>query len=460
MSNLSKIALFLFCLPLSLFGQEDASLGWIKELAKEVQEETDLCESCTWIPPAISEVAFNNRIFYFLRYGCSTTESVARMYDPDGTFLGECKSNDDDFVCNPSDVDAFITYTFANSITILWSCETGYDCDFALAYNINPEVPIFVDDTRCTEGIKSLKVSDKFVTYEWEGNGLVGTKPILEIEEGGIYGVTVTDEKECAFFGAIEVPDITKLAVNIKGPNRVCTKEIVELKTADFQSYLWSTGEMNKEITISETGDYRVTVTNEQNCEGIAMFTLENYPPLDIEINTDKIKVTEGNSVNISVNNTSTSRPIIAFEWSGNSPIDCSTCPETTYSPKIDNEIQVSVLDENGCFTTAIASVEVESLPVEIYAPNIFKLNSTNRNQRFTLYGGTNVQRIEVLNIFNRWGNLLYEKNDFLPNQTAEGWDGTSDNQQVPSDIYLFQAIVLFTNGERKTVAGDILLLR
>ncbi|MFK7979530.1 MAG: gliding motility-associated C-terminal domain-containing protein, partial [Saprospiraceae bacterium] len=71
-----------------------------------------------------------------------------------------------------------------------------------------------------------------------------------------------------------------------------------------------------------------------------------------------------------------------------------------------------------------------------------------------------NVEKIEQLNIFDRWGNLIYEQHDFLANQITEGWDGKSNNQQIEQGTYLYQAIVLFVNGERKTVAGDVFLLR
>lgn len=460
MSNLSKIVLLLFCLPLSLLGQEDASLGWIKELAKEVQEETDLCERCTWIPPAISEIAFNNQVFYFLRYGCSTTESVARMYDPDGTFLGECKSNDDDFVCNPADVDAFLTYTFANKITVLWSCDTGFDCAFALANDIEPEVPIVVNDNRCVEGIKTLQVSDKFVTYEWGGGDEINTTAILEVTKGGLYSVTVTDEMDCIFNGEIDIPDITKLDVIIKGSAKFCLGTEVALKTTTFQSYQWSSGEKGATIIANQAGRYAVTVTNEQGCEGVTSFLLENFVPLPIEIIADQSKVFEGDPVNISVNTPTSNQPIIVAEWTSNSRIACKNCLETIYFPKIDNELEVSIVDENGCKSTATFFMLVKELALEVYTPNIFRPNNSAENNRFTLYSGANVEKVESLTIFDRWGNLIYSKKNFLPNQMGEGWNGQMNGTDVKQDVYLFQFEVLFTNGERKIVGGDILLLR
>lgn len=460
MSNLLKIILLLFCLPLSLFGQEDASLGWIKELAREVQEETDLCERCTWIPPAISEIEFNGRIFYFLRYGCSTTESVARMYDPDGTFLGECKSNDDDLACNPADVDAFITYTFANRITILWSCEIGFECSFALANNLEQKVPIVVNDDRCVEGIKTLQVSDKFATYEWGGGSEADTTATLEVTEGGLYSVTVTDEMGCILDGEIDIPDITKLEVRIKGLAKFCLGTEVALTTTTFQSYQWSSGEKGATIIANQAGRYHITVTNEQGCEGTASFLLENFVPLPIEIIADQTTVFEGDSVHISVSIPTSNQSITIEEWTSNSRIDCKDCLETIYFPKIDNELSVSIIDDNGCISTAIFSMLVKELALEVYTPNIFRPNSSADNNRFTLYSGANVENIESLTIFDRWGNLIYAKNNFSPNQPAEGWDGQMNGTAAKQDVYLFQFELLFKNGEKKIIGGDVFLMR
>jgi len=462
MFNRSKICLFLCCFPLCLFGQEDTSLEWIKELAREVKEETDLCERCNWIPPAISEIENNGRIFYFLRYGCSTTESVARMYSPDGTFLGECKSNDDDLECNPSDVDAFITYTFATRITILWSCETDFDCAFALANNIDREVPIFVNDDRCTEGIKTLEVSDNFMAYEWSGEGEFGTTRTLEVTKAGRYEVTVTDEMGCTFSGNIDIPDTRKVDVKIKGPSTICPETSADLLVFGFDSYEWSTGETDSLITISAAGNYQITVTNDQNCEGISTFVLQNFDPLELTINADKSTVPEGNPVNVAVSTPSEEASVAdyEYEWMTNGEIDCRTCPEINYFPQLNNELYVLVTDENDCINRADFVINVTELPSEIYAPNIFSPASISGNNQFTIYGGTNAKTIESFSIFDRWGNLVFFKTNLLPSQPNEGWDGRINGVLAKQDTYLYQAIILFANGERKIMSGDVFLLR
>lgn len=454
-----KIFLFLFFLnPCTLLGQYEG-LAWVAQLAEKVVEETDLCERCTWVNPTISYVRLSTAEFIFLRYSCSTQESFARMYNLNGGIEGECTTKNGISDCDFGG-DAFIIYTFADKILQLWNCSTGFDCAFALENNIELEVPISVDDSRCTEGIKILTASDEFTTYEWEGNDQSGNMSTLEITEGGQYKLTVTDEMGCTFKGAIDIPDIAKLEVSIKGPAQFCLGTEVELKTTNFATYQWTSGETESSIMANQAGTYFVTVTNDQDCEGLASFNLGSFPTLPIEIVAEPPTVFEGDSVNLSILTPSNDQSITVEKWTSKDRIDCSSCPEATYYPSIENELSVAIIDENGCTSQANFSMTVKELTLDVYTPNIFRPNTTFENSRFTLYGGANILRIESLTIIDRWGNSIYHKTDFLPNDENIGWDGQVNGEDAQQDVYLFQFEVLFRNGERKVIGGDLFLMR
>lgn len=453
-----KIFFFILLVnPLSLLGQLEG-LNWVVDLTEEILEETDLCERCTWVNPTISFVTLADGEHIFLRYSCSTTESFARMYDLSGNLESECISRNGVSECGFGG-NAFTIYTFADTILQLWNCTSGFDCEFALINNIDRKVPITIDDSKCAEGIKTLKVSTEFQTYQWSG-GDTSNGPSIEISEGGIYSVTVTDEDDCPFDGRVEVPDISKLEVKIKGPTEFCSGTEVELKTANFKSYKWSNGTTDASTIVSQSGTYELTVTNDQDCEGTASFTIDNFLSLPLEIVGDKPEVFEGNPVAISLDNPQVQSAITTYEWISNGRLSCKDCPETTYFPLIDNELFLTIVDANGCEQQTSFSMLVEPLPLEIFAPNIFKPTSATGNNHFTIHGGANIERIELLTIFDRWGNQVFTKKDFLPNQLTEGWNGRMNGTIAQQDIYLFQSIILFVNGEQKTISGDFLLLR
>ena len=60
-----------------------------------------------------------------------------------------------------------------------------------------------------------------------------------------------------------------------------------------------------------------------------------------------------------------------------------------------------------------------------------------------------------VLQIYNRWGELLFESDDI-----NRGWDGLYRGRPVQQGVYVWRAEVTFTDGKQSIKAGDLTLLR
>jgi len=59
------------------------------------------------------------------------------------------------------------------------------------------------------------------------------------------------------------------------------------------------------------------------------------------------------------------------------------------------------------------------------------------------------------LQIFSRWGELLFESND-----VNKGWDGYYRGQLAPQGVYIWRVTATYSNGKRIEKAGDVTLLR
>lgn len=98
------------------------------------------------------------------------------------------------------------------------------------------------------------------------------------------------------------------------------------------------------------------------------------------------------------------------------------------------------------------------------YIPNAFTPNSDGVDDFFTIYGSDEIARIQSLQIFNRWGQLVFEKSNFPPNVDHEGWNGTylkkNDNHDFGPQVFVYQAKIEYTDGSTETVSGDITLIR
>ena len=91
--------------------------------------------------------------------------------------------------------------------------------------------------------------------------------------------------------------------------------------------------------------------------------------------------------------------------------------------------------------------------------PKTFSPNGDGANDVFGPRG-SGIFSINLLRIFNRWGEVVFEKVNFLPNDASAGWDGTVKGLRVNSDVYVYTAEILCENNTPMIVNGNIALLR
>jgi len=96
-----------------------------------------------------------------------------------------------------------------------------------------------------------------------------------------------------------------------------------------------------------------------------------------------------------------------------------------------------------------------------VYIPNIFSPNNDGSNDILFVSGGADIESIRSFSIFNRWGELVFEQIDLLPNMPSAGWDGTTRNGQLLNPaVFVYMIEIRFTDGETEVFSGDVVLMR
>jgi gliding motility-associated-like protein len=117
----------------------------------------------------------------------------------------------------------------------------------------------------------------------------------------------------------------------------------------------------------------------------------------------------------------------------------------------------------DGCDSTSCQQVDwlvATSEPTRsdgLYMPNAFSPNGDGVNDFFTVYTGNDIQRIDCFRIFNRQGQLLFERKGFLVGGLEEGWDGTYHGQTMPVGVYVFMVEFGFGKNRQKEMGSFIL---
>lgn len=119
-----------------------------------------------------------------------------------------------------------------------------------------------------------------------------------------------------------------------------------------------------------------------------------------------------------------------------------------------------SVVVANRCgVDSATTNVKYEDCE-RVFIPTVFSPNNDRINDFFYIQDGGNVLTIKSLKIFDRWGGLVFQAANILPNDETAGWNGALNNGLLPPDVYVYVAEIVFKNGETVVKKGDVTLVR
>ena len=96
----------------------------------------------------------------------------------------------------------------------------------------------------------------------------------------------------------------------------------------------------------------------------------------------------------------------------------------------------------------------------KVYIPNAFSPNDDGRNDRFAIFAGQDIKAVLGLQVFNRWGGLVFESETLEPNASGNGWDGRIKGREAPPGLYVYQATVVTEDEKEHRLSGEVVLVR
>lgn len=115
--------------------------------------------------------------------------------------------------------------------------------------------------------------------------------------------------------------------------------------------------------------------------------------------------------------------------------------------------VTLLVTDEHGCSGTVVK--KFINYPVtKMFTPNAFSPNNDGVNDVFKVDGVAYARKFK-LEIFNRWGELLFETTDL-----NQGWDGKYKDEYVSEGVYVARIFYQGFSGEIYAVKDTITVLR
>lgn len=307
---------------------------------------------------------------------------------------------------------------------------------------------------------RSTLTRGQFAQYTWiiTGDSVIGQSRDANyvFQQAGVYTVQLITEsdKGCLDTAQQTITIRPKPDAIVFGDTVVCPGEPVLLSAAGGDTYNWgpfgadlaTPNEPNTLAYPTQKTTYIVTAADDCYFD-TAHITVDVHPtPLIDAMPDTTVRAREP----VTLRATTDASPLY---WSPATFIaDTTQQPPVAY-PEANITYQVRVVNDFGC--PAEDSVTIYVLPIcnELFIPEAFSPNGDGLNDFFAPvdYGQTELVHFQV---FNRYGQLLYESNAF-----GQSWDGTLQGQPQPIGTYAYLLRVL-CNGAPVQYSGNFTLLR
>lgn len=252
----------------------------------------------------------------------------------------------------------------------------------------------------CAENY-GLEVSENSsYAYQWykDGVALVGetAAQLLGMYGDGVYQIRIQDDSSCRLSLGFE-----HQAPVIVAPTSVviCNEDVYPFG----------------DKMLDENGTYVDTFKSVNNCDSIVTLNLKVLGEL---ADTVSAKIFEGES----------------FELERQS-----------FNQKGDHLLTIS--SAIGCDSLVLLQLAF----FDVFFPNVFSPNQDGINDTFRLFAEPGIVLSSELNIFDRWGNRVFQ---------GEEWDGMYNGENVPPGPYTYYATLQMSDGKERVFGSSVMLLK
>ncbi len=300
--------------------------------------------------------------------------------------------------------------------------------------------------------------------------------PLVGME--GIYSLTVLNQATgCKKTDAVEVFQETNvptdIAVQVERPSCKDNDGIIlfTLISGGVGPYLYSinngsTFESIPEFEDLAPGVYNLMIRDANGCEFSEEIQVPMGPDPNISV-VPEINLTLGESYELqavvasyplALIDTVIWTPLEGLDFEGNSILQLLN---PTIRPYKSTEYTVTIISVDGCSATDRVLVNVDDEP-HIYIPNAFSpWNSDNQNDIVFIFANIDqVPKIRKFYIFDRWGEMVFEAENFSPNDPDFGWDGRFRGKLLDPAVFVYYAEIEIIDGRITLKYGDITLVK
>lgn len=219
---------------------------------------------------------------------------------------------------------------------------------------------------------------------------------------------------------------------------------------------LTSTTIPNPIATPLNTTTYKATVADSGNCfikTTEAKIEVNPLPQVDI-----------GPNLVLAYDQPFTLSPIYgsnisSYQWLPANLLSCSNCPFPSGRAQVSTDFSLIATTDKGCSQSFMLNLTIDCSEKNLLMPSGFTPNGDGLNDVFYPL----VRGVRIINrfmIYNRFGQLVYERRNFPPNDKSYGWDGKISGKPQPVGSYVYYVEAECDLGQNLSAKGTVSILR
>lgn len=335
----------------------------------------------------------------------------------------------------------------------------------------------FFCDSGLVTFIDSTTFNDAITNYHWDfGDGTTSNlqSPSHFYSSPGFYSPMLNVQTENACVDTFRLDKAIKIVqsplISIGGDSIICVYDSLQhfgvFDRSDTSAVQWSWQLPNGNSSnlqdpvlqqYKQVGNFvvRTIATNSSGCKDTATKNILIHPLPEVTM-PSVITMQVGFPITIPATYSSN---VASWTWSPTTTLNCPDCPQPVANPKFDTRYTVSFVDSNGCKNSGDIKFIVICKNANVYVPNTFSPNGDGNNDVFYIRG-KGLDRVKSLRVFNRWGEIVFEQQNFPVNNSMYGWDGKFKGNKPVPDVYVYQVEVWCENSQVVHFEGNIALIQ
>ena len=326
--------------------------------------------------------------------------------------------------------------------------------------SINPGQPVL-----CLGQAVTLEATGG-VSYSWSpGDNLSNSavsSPVANPSTTTTYSVQVADDIGCTGSGSVTVNVVEPVTLAVPADMSVCAGNSVVIPAAGAVLYTWinnttglnDTKIANPTATPGLTTTYTVTGSDAHLCfSDTAEVTVRVLPLPTVNAGAD-MEVQAGTPIDMAP---TYSNDVIQWTWSPATYLNCSNCPNPVSTPLAQTQYTLTVKNNVGCFAKDSVLLKMICDEARVAIPNAFSPNGDGKNDQFIVKG---ISMVKHLMIYNRWGQKVFERSNFIAADRSACWDGTLKGYPASPGTYVYFVEMECPSGGGFLRKGSFVLVR